>query len=139
MSFSRTAALAACLLLFPLCAIAATQPIPLPWKAGLKLAYDSTSVDERENKGVSRKTTTTMTTTIEIVEASNTGFVQSWRDGPADVRVEGNGPDNASERESLVELQKRFEGASAEITLDATASSPACATGKCSEACCARH
>lgn len=118
MSFFRPAALAvATLALVPVLASAAVS-VPLPWEVGLQLAYDSVSVDERENNGVSRKTTTTMITTIEVVESTEKGFVQVWRDFPATVRVEGNGADNAGEEKALMGLQKSFEGLAVEAALD---------------------
>jgi hypothetical protein len=121
MTFLRPAsAVALALLSLCLAPIALAAPaIPLPWSAGTKLEYRSTTVDEKVANGVRRVATTRALTTVEITQAGETGFVQSWRDTGGTVELEGDGPDLAAEQAVATAMLRRFEGVALEADLDA--------------------
>jgi hypothetical protein len=96
----------------------AAVAIPLPWQVGLKLEYDSTTVSEKVTRDVRRVATTRAVSTIEILAADDTGYVQSWRDRKARIVVEGNGPELAQEQRTSQQMLDRFADLSLEARLD---------------------
>ena len=96
----------------------AAVAIPLPWQVGVRLEYESTTVSEKVSKDVRRVATTRALSTIEILAADDTGYVQSWRDKKARIVVEGNGPDLAVEQRTSQRMLDRFADLALEVKLD---------------------
>lgn len=120
MAATNRAYLLPVLVLGALCAPVAhaAVAIPLPWQVGIRLQYESTTVSEKVSKDVRRVATTRALSTIEILAADDTGYVQSWRDRKARIVVEGNGPDLALEQRTSQQMLDRFADLALEVKLD---------------------
>ena len=118
--------LAACLLLSFVLAPAFAQDkisLPLPWKQGMTLRYHSTSVTDKTRKIQAGQVHTRIqiqdVTELKILEATQQGYVQSWRSLKPEVATIGDNDQVSAERKMANALVKRFENLPLEAKLDA--------------------
>lgn len=60
---------------------------PIPWRAGMVLSYETENLESEVAPGKREKTRITDTSTLTIVEATTTGFVQKWTSGKPRIEV----------------------------------------------------
>ena len=60
---------------------------PIPWRVGQALSYETENLESEVSPGKREKTRITDTTTLTIVEATTTGFVQKWTSGKPRIEV----------------------------------------------------
>lgn len=76
---------------------------PVPWRAGLALTYETENLESEVAPGKREKTRITDTTTLTVVEATTTGFVQKWTSGKPRIEVIEGSKDSVAMMEGLYE------------------------------------
>lgn len=74
---------------------------PIPWRAGMVLRYETENLEAETRPGKREKTRITDTTTLTIVEATTSGFVQRWTSGKPTIEVIEGDKDAAAMMEGL--------------------------------------
>lgn len=97
----------------------ATITLPLPWQQGLKVRYQSDSVQEKIRAGKHERAQTRETAVLEIVEANEKGYLQVWHSQAPRVEVSGDGEDMAAKREIARKMSERFADVPLQAELDA--------------------
>jgi hypothetical protein len=111
------AALAVVLLLSSPLAAAAIS-FPLPWHQGMKVRYQSVSVQEKTRAGKHERVETRENNTLEIVEASDQAYLQVWHSIAPSVVVSGDADNVAVEKSVAQKLTKRFANLPMKVELD---------------------
>jgi hypothetical protein len=83
--------------------------LPLPWKQGVELHYQSTGVELRQQAGSSRRVETRENLHLRITEANATGFIQQWTSSDSKISVSGTAPDIAARRSLAQALAGRLK------------------------------
>jgi hypothetical protein len=95
----------------------AALSLPLPWKPGLVLEYDSENIEASRQGDVARETRSTAITTVSIEQARTDGFLQRWSSRDGNVVFSGV-PE--SEQRLLRQTAAAMGDLSLDIGLDAT-------------------
>jgi len=111
-----------CLLLAGTGLAQAAITLPLPWKQGMKVRYQSESVQEKVRAGKNERTETRETIALEIAEAGDQGFLQVWRSQAPSVLVSGDGADIVAQRAIAKKMAERFATLPLNAELDAQGS-----------------
>ena len=88
---------------------AASISLPLPWKQGMELHYQSTSLEVRQQTGKSRRVQTRENLKLRIVQADATGFVQEWTGSDSKISVSGDTADIEARRRLVQALADRLQ------------------------------
>lgn len=92
--------------------------LPVPWKQGLKVRYQSSAVQEKVIAGKHEKTDAREITSLEIAEATNKGFLQVWRSLSPSVAITGDVPDVGVRSAFAKKMSTRFASIPLKVELD---------------------
>jgi hypothetical protein len=107
----------------PMAGVPAVAPdastLPLPWKAGVHVAYRSLATQDKLRNGKHLVLATHETLVIDVLEATPTGTVLRWSNSAPRVEASGDAPGLAAEKAVVEALAARFGNLPYEVALDA--------------------